>query len=306
MFSAHTDTVFPAATPLRIVRSRDRLSGPGVGDNSLGIAAMIGLFTMLERGVVDSPIDLIGVATVGEEGLGNLIGAREAVDRFRRDLAGFVAVEGHNLGRVTRAGVGSQRWRIRVRGPGGHSWGAYGQPSAIHGLARIVAEVSHVEPPRNPKTTFNVGVIEGGVSVNTIAPSAFALLDIRSTSAEELASFAYSIRSIIDHVPLVGLDVEIEIIGERPAGATERHHPLVQAAAAALRELGIAPIFDASSTDANIAMSYGIPAICVGVSRGGNGHTFDEYVETAPIADGIAQLALIVDSAATLISEPQA
>jgi acetylornithine deacetylase/succinyl-diaminopimelate desuccinylase-like protein len=267
---------------------------------------MIGLFSLLRDNTISPPTDIIGVATVGEEGLGNLIGARHAVDRFRGDIAGFVAVEGHNLGRITCAGVGSQRWRIRTHGPGGHSWGAYGQPSAIHGLARIVAAISQLEPPKDPKTTYNVGMIEGGVSVNTIAPSASALLDIRSTSASELADFAAKIRAIISRTPTGGLGVDVEVIGERPAGETERDSPLVRAATAALRELGIAPIYDASSTDANIAMSYGIPAICVGVSRGGNGHTFEEYVETAPISDGLAQLALIVDSADTLIPEPSA
>lgn len=300
MLAAHTDTVFPAGTPLAITHAKDRLTGPGIGDNSVGVAALIGLLVLLDQMKLDTSVDLLGVATVGEEGLGNLAGAREAVRRYGDSLSGFVAVEGHNLGRVTCSGVGSQRWRVVVRGPGGHSWGAYGQPSAIHGLARIVAALAQLQPPANPKTTFNVGVIEGGVSVNTIAPSASALLDMRSISPDALARFVAQVRSVIERTQLEGLTVEIEVIGERPAGSTARDSALVVAAANALREVGISPVYDASSTDANIAMSHDIPAICVGISRGGNGHTIDEFIETGPIADGLIQLALIVDAAGRL------
>lgn len=294
MLAAHLDTVFPPDVPVAIAIAADRLSGPGVGDNSLGIAAVVGLFDVLDR--VDAPtaFDLVAAATVGEEGLGNLAGARAALDRYGNDVAAFIAVEGHNLGRVTCTGVGSARWRVTVSGPGGHSWGAYGQPSAIHGLAAIIAEASRLRPPVHPKTTFNVGVIEGGLSVNTIAPEASALVDIRSICPDALGAFGKRVRSTMQTALPAGLELEIDVLGERPAGSTPQDHPLVRSAAAALREVGRTPIFDASSTDANVAMERGIPAICIGISRGGGGHTIDEFIETSPIASGLTQLALIV------------
>jgi len=301
MLAAHTDTVFPAATPLAIVSEGGRLYGPGVGDNSLGVAAMVALVDLLRASNLELPVQLILVATVGEEGLGNLAGARAAVDRYGAELGAFIAVEGHNLGRVTCAGVGSLRWRVSVDGQGGHSWGAYGRPNAIHGLSKIIAAVSDIEPPSNPKTTFNVGVIEGGVSVNTIAPHASALFDIRSADAGSLKRFSERIRGTIHNTDVNGLTVTIETLGERPAGATPKTSPLVEAATSALRELGYEPTFDASSTDANVAMSRGIPAVCIGISRGGNGHTVEEYIDLQPIADGLTQLALLVLDTATAL-----
>lgn len=293
LFAAHTDTVFPASTPLQIRRTTTRLTGPGVGDNSLGVAALLGTMTLLDQLEYETPLDLVGVATSGEEGLGNLVGARTAVERYAGELVGFVAIEGHNLGRVTCSGVGSQRWRVTVSGPGGHSWGAYGQPSAIHGLARIVVALSEINPPSQPKTTINVGTIEGGVSVNTIAPTASALVDMRSIDHDALLHLAARARRAIEQLPLDGLMVNIAVLGERPAGSTPLDSALARATADGLRTLGMNPIFDASSTDANVAMSMGIPAVCVGVSRGGKGHTLDEYIEVAPIADGLTQLAMI-------------
>ncbi|RIK45921.1 MAG: peptidase M20 [Chloroflexi bacterium] len=298
MLAAHTDTVFPAHTPLKFTQTRGRIVGPGVGDNALGVAAVIGAFDLLDKLGIATAVDLIFVATVGEEGLGNLAGAKRALDRHAEETAAFVAVEGHNLGRVTCGGVGSVRWKLSVHGPGGHSWGGYGQPSAIHVLAQIITSLAACAPPVHPKTTFNVGVISGGTSVNSIASEASALIDLRSTSEAALSQFTARLRREIQRVHVDGISVNIETIGERPAGETARDHPLVTCAGDTLRALGIPPIFDSSSTDANVGMNRGIPSICIGISRGGGGHTLQEYIETDPIATGLTQLAALVIASA--------
>src|SRR5437016_4810105 len=167
MLLAHTDTVFPQTTPISVERQGDILRGPGIGDNSVNVAAMISALDILDELGKETDADIIAVADVGEEGLGNLLGARTAVERYRENLGAVIAIDG-NLGRIIHVAVGSKRWRIIVRGPGGHSYGAFGTPSAIHGLGRIIAAIADLKVPQQPKTTFNVGVIEGGTSVNTI------------------------------------------------------------------------------------------------------------------------------------------
>ncbi len=293
MLAAHTDTVFPASTPITVSRENGRLGGPGIGDNSLGVAAMIGVLTTLDDLGMETEHDILAVATVGEEGLGNLRGVREAVRRYQDELAGVIAVEGHNVGRITHAAVGSVRWKVTVRGPGGHSWGAFGKPSAIHGLGRIIAGIGALEVPATPKTTYNVGVIDGGTSVNTIAPSASALIDMRSVDAGALRRLVDQVGQIVSSAAGDGLDVEVEVLGERPAGAIPVDHPFVRQSGDVLRALGMDPVFEASSTDANIPISLGIPAVCVGISRGSGGHTVNETIEVGPIADGLAQLVLL-------------
>jgi acetylornithine deacetylase/succinyl-diaminopimelate desuccinylase-like protein len=291
LLAAHTDTVFPRDTDVRVQREEDTLRGAGVGDNSLGVAAMLGLLDLFDASGITMQSDMIAVANVGEEGLGNLRGIRAAVERYRDVLGAVIAIEGHNLGRVTHAAVGSKRWRITVNGPGGHSWGAFGQPSAIHGLSRIVAAIAALSVPEHPKTTFNIGMIDGGVSINTIAPTASALVDMRSIDPGSLDELSERVGTIARTAGGDGLTTSIEVLGERPAGQTPREHPLAQAAGDAVRAIGIDPIYDASSTDANIPISLGIPSVCVGITRGGQGHTVAEWVQIAPIADGVAQLA---------------
>jgi acetylornithine deacetylase/succinyl-diaminopimelate desuccinylase-like protein len=301
MLSAHTDTVFPASTPIDVTGDGDVLRGPGIGDNSLGVAASIGLFRVLDDLGIDTERDIILAATVGEEGLGNLRGVRAAVERFRPELGAVIAVEGHNLGRVTHAAVGSVRWRITVTGPGGHSWGAFGKPSAVHGLARIITAIDNLTVPSDPKTTFNVGMIDGGVSVNTIAPRASAVVDMRSIDSGALKTLVDRVGEIAANAAGHGLETNVEVLGERPAGANPRSNWLVSLAGTTLRQLGMQAVFDASSTDANVPISLGIPAICIGITHGGLGHTTSEYIETEPIDAGLSQLALLaIEATATL------
>lgn len=298
MLAAHLDTVFPIETPIKIERRGDRILAPGIGDNSLGIAAMMTLGDMLDELQIELPISLLMVADVGEEGLGNLAGVRSAVDAYREELGAFIAVEGHNLGRVTNVGVGSKRWRVRVQGPGGHSWGAYGAPNAIHILAKAITEITGHDLPTSPRTTFNVGVMHGGTSVNTIAAVAEATIDMRSTEAGALEELATIVRRALQRLEAKEVSVAIDVLGERPVGGLESDHPLVEIGRQALRSAGVDPVLDASSTDANYPLSLGIPSICIGITRGGRGHSVDEYISVSPISTGLAQLArLVVDTA---------
>lgn len=301
MLLAHLDTVFPLATPLKVKRDGDILRGPGIGDNSLSVAAMLGVLDVLDQMGKETELDLVAVANVGEEGLGNLRGARAAVERYRDNLGGVIAIDG-NLGHITHGAVGSQRWRIRVAGPGGHSYGAFGRPSAIHGLARIVAAIAELPVPQEPKTTYNVGNIEGGTSVNTIAAQASALLDMRSTDVAELRKLAEQVRKIVKQRAGAGLQTEIEVLGERPAGSLSQSHPLVQLAAQVLVWLGMEPEYGASSTDANIPISLNIPAICVGVTQVRQMHTLEEWLAIPPIGDGLAQLVRLCLESGVLIT----
>ncbi len=302
MLVAHIDTVFPATTPIQVTREGDVMRGPSIGDNSLSVAAMISIFTMLDELGVETDADILAVANVGEEGLGNLRGARAAVERYRKDVGAVIAIDGR-LGVIVNTAVGSQRWRITVRGPGGHSFGSFGQPSAIHGLGRIIAAIAELDVPKTPKTTFNVGLIEGGTSVNTIAPSASAIIDLRSTDVAMLHQLADRVRALVEQKAGQGLQTEIEVLGERPAGARSQTDPLIQLADKTLRWLGIEPVYAASSTDANIPISLSIPALCVGVTYAGRAHTIEEYIRVPPITDGVAQLLRLTVEACTLMKQ---
>jgi tripeptide aminopeptidase len=301
MLLAHTDTVFPQTTPISVERQDDILRGPGIGDNSVHVAAMIGALEILDELLIETETDIVAVANVGEEGLGNLLGARVAVERYRERLGAVIAIDGR-LGHLVHAAVGSQRWRITVSGPGGHSYGDFGTPSAIHGLGRIIADIAQLEVPQHPKTTFNVGLIEGGTSVNTIAAHASALLDLRSTDSAALHQVAEQARRIIEQSAVPQLRTEITILGERPAGMRSQDDPLVQLAAQAIAWVGREPEFEASSTDANIPISLGIPAVCIGVTQIERAHTREEFLYVPPIGDGLAQLTRLCIEASTLIA----
>ncbi|MCX2726521.1 M20/M25/M40 family metallo-hydrolase [Thermomicrobium sp. 4228-Ro] len=296
LLAAHLDTVFPRETPLTFERGDGWIRGPGIGDNALGVAALLTLWEFLAASGLELPGDVILAANVGEEGLGNLRGMRALIDRYGPELGAVIAVEGHNLGRVTHVAVGSIRIRIVVRGPGGHSWGNFGTPSAIHELARIVSALTELEVPRVPKTTYNVGTIAGGVSVNTIAPVAQAVVDLRSIDRRELERLYRAVEAICVRHRCGSIAVDIELLGERPAGETPADSILVQQAVRILRKLGIEPILDASSTDANAAIGAGIPAICIGLTRGRGSHTLEETIELPPLERGLLQLIRLVES----------
>ena len=301
--AAHIDTVFPIGTPLEVKRTADRLTGPGVGDNSVAVAAAIKLADLLRIAGEVPAVDVLVTGNVGEEGLGNLRGIREVL-ASGSDIGAVVALEGHNLGRVTHVAVGSRRFRIIVKGPGGHSWGDFGRPNAIHGLSKLIGELDAIPLPRSPKTTLNVGMISGGVSVNTIAPEASCLLDLRSIDESALRRLSDRVTRLVDRSNRGDAVVyAAEPIGERPAGVVAADSPIVQIAASTLAALGLEPSFDASSTDANVPIAAGIPAVCVGLTTGGNVHRVDEFIDLEPVPNGITQLALLTLALAESLSE---
>ncbi len=299
VIAAHTDTVFDFTTNLTVDRSKNRIAGPGVGDNSLGVAAALYLGRVFESAGVHPAVDLLVTGNVGEEGLGNLRGIRAVLDATP-DAGAVIAVEGHNLGRVTNVAVGSKRYRVTVSGPGGHSWGDSGRPSAIQIAADIINRLTGIRLPDTPKTTLNVGTISGGTSVNTIAPSCEFLLDLRSIDAGMLNELAKQVESILQQ-DRSQMNVSWDVLGLRPAGRVSPDSPLIRIASSVLESLGIDPIADASSTDANIPISRGIPAVCIGLTSGGNVHRVDEYIDTPPIVDGLYQLATTAVAVAELL-----
>lgn len=292
VLAGHIDTVFPIDTPIVAERRGDRLFGPGIGDNCLGAAAVAMVPELLKRIGVEPAIDLVLTGNVGEEGLGDLRGVRRVMEETP-DLRGLIAVEGHNLGRVTHMAVGSRRIQVQVDGPGGHSWGDFGRPNAIHVAAEIIADLAKIPTPAAPKTTLSTGMISGGISINTIPPKVTFLVDMRSVDDKSLLSTYAAVDKILGR-SRQGVEVTWELIGDRPAGAVPFNDPIVKHALDTLRDLGISPIADASSTDANIAISRGLPAICIGLTSGANAHRPDEYIDIPPIAIGLAQLASLV------------
>jgi acetylornithine deacetylase/succinyl-diaminopimelate desuccinylase-like protein len=288
--SAHLDTVFPAETPLASRREANRIYGPGIGDNSLGVAGLFGLAWMLRERNISLPGDLWLVANTCEEGLGDLKGMKAVCERFGPSPLCYLVVEGMALGHVYYRGTGVRRYKITIHTTGGHSWIDFGKPSAIHELSKLVAQISSLKVPSMPRTTFNVGRIGGGTSINTIAPEAWLELDLRSEGAAELNFLARRVEALFETVEQRGVRVEREIIGQRPAGEIPASHPIIKLAGSILRELGIEPSLTIGSTDANIPLSLGFPALVLGITRGGGAHTAGEYLETGPVADGMEQL----------------
>jgi tripeptide aminopeptidase len=289
LIAAHLDTVFPAGTDLTVRREGTRIYGPGLGDNSLGVAALLHLAQAMQRHDIANAGDIWFVANVGEEGLGDLRGMRAACDRLGQQIAAAIALEGAGPDRVVHAGLGVRRYRISASAAGGHSWQDFGAPSAIHALVQLAAKLTELDAPKEPRSTFNIGMIEGGTSVNTIAERASLLLDLRSVEPAALAGLIDQVERIVAAAEPEDA-FQVEIVGDRPAGRIAREHPLVQAAAAAYAAAGIAVSFDAASTDANIPLSRGIPAVCVGVGDGENAHRLDEYIEPARVPQGMRAL----------------
>lgn len=299
--SAHSDTVFGPETDLTVSRNGQRIYGPGIADNSLGVAALLLLAETLQTCELRPQRPVWFVANVGEEGLGDLNGMRAVVDRFGKTAA-YLVLEGGLYGYVCHQAIGVRRYRIDVQAPGGHSWGAFGAPSAIHVLGRLIAAVDRIELSKDPKSTYNVGLVEGGTAINAIAQSARMLLDLRSEDPEALDALVHEVETLVTSAgEEPDVTVTMNLIGSRPAGRLSKEAPLARWAVAALEAVGCGEIeFTAGSTDANIPLSRHFPAICVGLSRSGNTHRPDEYVEVEPIPSGLGQALLLLLAAADL------
>jgi tripeptide aminopeptidase len=294
VISAHMDTVFPKGCPLTIKRTPTQLFGPGIGDNSMGVAVLMSIPRLLD-GKPQLPGDTWLVANVGEEGLGNLSGMRSLVDHFGSNIAAYLIMEGMGIGHIYHRGLGVERYRLSARTAGGHSWVDYGKPSAVHHLAALVTRITALPVPRFPRTSMNVGVFEGGTTVNTIAAEAWFDLDLRSEDQESLATLAYQVKRLAEMANMREVKVEVLQTGVRPVGEIPADHPLVRLAEKSLRLEGVNPHLEIASTDANIPLSRGYPAICIGLTTGALAHTIKEYLNIEPLKKGLNQLISIID-----------
>ena len=292
VLSAHLDTVFPEATDVRVRREGPRLCAPGIADNVAGLAALIGLIQTLNTARIKPRGTLAFVATVGEEGEGNLRGVRHLFSegRLAGKVSSFISFDGPGVEYITHQALGSRRYRVTLDGPGGHSWGDFGVVNPVHALGRIVARLADYRAPIEPRTTYNVGRIEGGESVNVIPQRAAMDVDLRSASETELTRLeefllAAITQAIADENALrvasgQSLKVDVKLIGNRPSGETPRQALLVQTAIEASRALGVAPVLNRASTDSNIPISLGLPAITIGVGGlSGDSHRLSEWYD---------------------------
>lgn len=292
--SAHMDTVFPLETDLTVEWGIELIHGPGLGDNSMGVASLFGLVWSLRERGISLRGDVWLVANVAEEGLGDLRGMKAVVNRFGADVHAYLVIEGLALGHIYHRAVGVKRYRVTARTGGGHSWSDYGHPSAIHELAKLIVGLTSLPLPTHPRTTMNVGRISGGTSVNVIASEATFDLDLRSEGPQALAELIAAAEQLIRQANRPGVNIEAKVIGQRPAGEIPVNHPLVMLAKDCLREQGLDAGLISGSTDANVPLSKGYPAIVLGVTTGGSAHTIHEYINTAPISQGLGQLVSFV------------
>lgn len=298
--SAHLDSVFSADTDLSIKKQGNNLYGPGIGDNATGVAGLVTIAKLIKESQFPTNSDIWFVGNTCEEGLGDLRGMRAAVEKFGRS-ARYVVIEGGALGQVIHQAIGVKRLRIAINTPGGHSWGNFGEKNAIHEIGHIISEITSIQVSESPKTTFNVGVIEGGSTVNSIASSASILIDLRSEDNATLDRLVEQVKTTAQKRVAVAkrqnkiISVEIEEVGNRPSGHIPSNNDLVKLAKDALRHIGYPIINNVSgSTDANIPLSLSIPAVCVGLTHSGNSHRLDEYIELPPLNAGLHQLMLLV------------
>jgi acetylornithine deacetylase/succinyl-diaminopimelate desuccinylase-like protein len=299
--SAHLDTVFPIHIDLSLRREAGRIYAPGIGDNSLGVAGLFGLLWGLQqRGLAPAgaaaglPADVWLVANVCEEGMGDLRGMRAIVDRFGDQVSAYVIVEGMALGQVYHRGLGVRRYRITAKTAGGHSWADYGQPSAVSEICRLVTQLDAISLPEHPRTTLNVGLIAGGTSINTIAAEAHLDLDLRSEGVRSLETLVHQVEAMVLASGHAGVKYSLEVIGDRPAGKLPTGHPLVALTRKSLEQMGLQPNLSVGSTDANVPLSRGLPAVCIGLTTGGGAHTLNEFIDTRPLAQGLDCLVSLV------------
>jgi acetylornithine deacetylase/succinyl-diaminopimelate desuccinylase-like protein len=280
VLAAHVDTVFPADTDLTVHSDGDDLVGPGIGDNAAAVAVAV---NVVERLLADGGLAPGAVGfTVGEEGLGNPRGATEVCRSIYPEA--FIALEGHGLDEVLIEAVGSIRARVLVHGPGGHSWERRGTPSAIDGLISVAEQINSL---RTADAPVNIGTIDGGRSVNTIADHASMLVERRAIDQAPLDEFTEAVGSLELPAPL---EIEIEIVGRRPAGRLDQDSPLLGTVLAVRQRLGLPTTLAEGSTDANAALAAGIPALCIGVGRGSGMHSLQEQIDRRSLEQGAAFL----------------
>ena len=305
--SAHLDTVFPHGTALETREEGNRLYGPGISDNAAGVIALLATATALKRAQIKPATNIVFIGNVGEEGEGNLRGMRRlfSAPQWRDSIHSLLVIDGAGTDTYVNQALGSRRFEITFRGPGGHSWSDYGVPNPIVLLARALARFSEVHAPESPRTTFNVGVISGGTSVNSIPESATARVDLRSASMEELQKLEDRLRECVaeawSEVPLSHragepkVTLAIESIGDRPAAELPANARILQIVRAADKHLRMESFPRLASTDANVPLSLGIEATTIGAGGdGGGAHTLREWFDCTNRDLGLKRILLVL------------
>lgn len=311
---AHMDTVFPEGTLVNVKREGTKFSAPGIGDNTRGIAVMLALIRALDAAKFETAADILFVANVGEEGEGDLRGVKYVFrkGKYKDRIKNFIAIDGGDQSTITNGGVGSRRYRVAFKGPGGHSYGAFGLVNPAFAMGNAIAKFGRVDVPQEPKTTYSVGVVRGGTSINAIPFEVSMDIDLRSVSCAELKKvedrFLAIVREAVDEENKTRstregkISADPKLIGDRPCGRTSETTPLVQTVSAAISAFGIKPQLEASSTDANLPMNLGIPAVTIGRGPSFRSHSLDEYTILEPRSDARAvQVAMTVILAAAAI-----
>jgi tripeptide aminopeptidase len=303
VLAAHLDTVFPEGTDVKVKREGNILKGPGIGDDCRGLAVMVAIVREMKKANVKTPGSITFVANVGEEGLGDLRGVKELFKTTLKDqIDRFVSIDGTGV-HVTNVAVGSHRYKITFKGPGGHSFGAFGLANPMGAMGRAIAKIQELQVPKQPRTTFNVGRIGGGTSVNSIPFEGWMELDMRSSDPASLAAIDASIQKAIDAAVVEEnarwgkpgvITVVRELVGDRPAGSTPENSPIVRNGLAAATVLGFTSNLGEGSTDSNTPMAIGVPAITIGGGgRGRDAHALTENFDTTDAWQG-AQHALLL------------
>jgi tripeptide aminopeptidase len=303
VIAAHLDTVFPEETDVKVTRDGAVLRGPGIGDDCRGLAVLVGVARLLQETKIATPGSITFVANVGEEGLGDLRGTKHLFDvELKGRIDRFVSIDGTGLG-TTTVGVGSKRYRVTYKGPGGHSFGAFGMANPIHALGRAAATIADLQVPTTPKTTFNIGRIGGGTSVNSIPFEAWMEIDMRSADATSLADVDRRINAAIDAAAKAEngrwsktdqVTVDKKLVGDRPAGHTPADSPIVRTSLSVSKALGLSTQMGEGSTDSNYPMSLGVQAITIsGGGMGRNAHALDESFDTTDSWKGTARAFLL-------------
>jgi tripeptide aminopeptidase len=295
--AAHLDTVFPPGTDLTVRREGTKLFAPGVGDDTRSLAVLLAWLRALDAAAITTRADILFVADVGEEGPGDLRGMRYLFQQgpYKDRISAFITVDSPDMDRIATGGIGSKRYRATFNGPGGHSYGAFGLVNPMYAMADAIAQLGKVQVPRIPRTTFSASVTGGGTSINSIPNSVWTEFDLRSEAPAELDKLEAKFLQIVAAAVAAENDarstasgaiaVDLVKIGDRPAGRTDEDTELVRFAVAALESHDFTPGFEASSTDANIPMSLGIPAIKIGSGgTGGRGHSLEEWIDVEPEA----------------------
>ncbi|HVB88473.1 MAG TPA: M20/M25/M40 family metallo-hydrolase [Candidatus Dormibacteraeota bacterium] len=311
LFAAHIDTVFPEGTDVSVRRVSRRLIAPGISDNGAGIAALVGLAQALSESRIQTEKTIVLAGDVGEEGEGNLRGIRELIESYKSRLSAVIAVDGPSTDYITTQGIASRRFEISIAGPGGHSWSNFGSPNPITALARGIVRFSSIHVPREPRSSFNFGVIDGGTTVNSIPTRVCVKVDLRSEDDFELSRLESALREsmqaglrdelALSDWPADSLELNFRSLGARPAGKLPSDSPLLATIRNIDRFLGNRSRTERSSTDANLPLSLGIPAVALGGGgAGGGAHTPDEWFDPTGRELGLKRLFLIAIAQAGL------